>query len=49
MMVAKMSVIQWICGHTRFDRARNGMIRSNFVVGPTNDKMREAKLRWFTH
>jgi len=38
-----------MCGYTRFDRIENGVIRSKIGVAPIEDKMREAKLRWFGH
>jgi len=49
MRVAEMRIIRWIYGHTRFDSIRNGVIRGKIRVTPIEDKIREAKLRWFGH
>ena len=38
-----------MCGHTRFDKIRNGVIRGKIGVAPIEDKIREARLRWFGH
>ena len=47
MGMAEMRMIHWMCGHMRFDRIGNGVIRSKTGVAPIEDKMREARLRWF--
>jgi len=47
MKVAEMRMIRWMCGHTRLDKIRNEVIRSKIGVAATEDKMREARLRWF--
>ena len=44
-----MRMIRWICGYTRIDRIRNGVIRDLVKVAPIEDKMRETRLRWFGH
>ena len=44
-----MRMIRWICGHTRLDRIRNEVIRGKIGVASIEDKMREARLRWFGH
>ena len=49
MRVAEMRMIRWICGHTRLDRIRNEVIRGKVGVASIEDKMREARLRWFGH
>jgi len=36
-----------MCGYTRIDRIRNGVIRDLVKVAPIEDKMRETMLRWF--
>ena len=38
-----------MCGHTRVDRIRNEVIRDIFNVDPIKDKMRETRLKWFSH
>jgi len=45
LMVAKMRMIQWMCGYNRFDRIRNVEIREKVGVAPIKDKMRETRLR----
>ncbi|XP_070031733.1 uncharacterized protein [Nicotiana tomentosiformis] len=49
MKVVEMRMLRWICGHTRLDRIRNEVIRDKVCVAPIDDKMREARLRWFGH
>jgi len=38
-----------MCGYTRIDGIRNGVIRDLVKVTPIEDKMREIRLRWFGH
>jgi len=38
-----------MCGFTRLDRTRNGVIRDLAKVAPIEEKMRESRLRWFGH
>ena len=38
-----------MCGYTRMDRIRSGVIRDLVKVDPIEDKMRETRLRWFSH
>ncbi|XP_070043260.1 uncharacterized protein [Nicotiana tomentosiformis] len=47
MKLAEMRMLRWMCGHTRLDRIRNEVIRDKVNVSPIEDKMREARLRWF--
>lgn len=49
LMMAEMRMIRWMCGYTRLDRIRNEVIREKVGVAPIEDKMREARLRWFGH
>lgn len=49
LMVTKMKMIRWMCGHTRMGRIRNGVLRGLVKVTPIEDKMRETRLRWFSH
>jgi len=49
MTVAEMRMIRWICGHTRLDKIRNEVIRRKTGVASIEDKLREARLRWFGH
>ena len=49
MRVSEMRMIHWMCGHTRFDKIRNKVIRGKIPVASIEDKMREVRLRWFGH
>jgi len=45
LMVAEMSMVRWMCGFTRIDRIRIGVIRNLSKIAPIEDKMRELRLR----
>lgn len=47
MKVAEMSMLRWMCGHTRKDKIRNEYIRDKVGVSYVEDKLRESMLRWF--
>lgn len=49
MMAVEMRMIRWMCGHTRLDRIKNEVFRDRVRVTPIEDKMRQARLRWFGH
>ena len=49
MRVVELRMIRWICGHTRLDKIRNEVIRDKIGVASIEDKMREARLRWYGH
>ena len=49
MGAVEMRMIRWICGHTRSDRIRNGVIRGKMGVTSIANKIRETRLRWFSH
>ncbi|VFQ61100.1 unnamed protein product [Cuscuta campestris] len=44
---AEMRMLRWMCGKTRLDRILNGVIRRQVDMEPVEDKLREARLRWF--
>ena len=45
MMVVEMRMIRWMCGYTRRDKIRNGVIRELVKVTPIKDKMSGTRLR----
>ncbi|XP_070055474.1 uncharacterized protein [Nicotiana tomentosiformis] len=49
MKVAEMRMLRWMCGHTMLDRVRKEVISDKMGVTPIEDKIREARLRWFGH
>ncbi|XP_075080138.1 uncharacterized protein LOC142165497 [Nicotiana tabacum] len=49
MKVAKMRMLRWMYGYIRLDKIRNDVIRDKVGVAPIEDRMREARLRWFSH
>ncbi|XP_016484664.2 uncharacterized protein LOC107805185 [Nicotiana tabacum] len=49
MKVAEMRMQRWMCGNTRLDMVRNKVIRDKVVVASVEDKMWDARLRWFGH
>jgi len=49
LMLAEMRMISWMCGYTRINRIRNGVIRNLVKVAPIEDKMTETRLQWFDH
>ncbi|XP_070007691.1 uncharacterized protein [Nicotiana sylvestris] len=49
MKVTEMRMLTWMCGNTKMDKIRNDDIREKVRVAPIDDKMREARLRWFGH
>jgi len=44
-----MRMISWICGYMRLDKIKIEVIRSKIGVTSIEDKLREARLRWFRH
>ncbi|VFQ92574.1 unnamed protein product [Cuscuta campestris] len=44
---AEMRMLRWMCGKTRLDRISNEVIRRQVGLAPVEDKLREARLRWF--
>ncbi|KAK3532154.1 hypothetical protein QTP86_009025 [Hemibagrus guttatus] len=47
--VAELKMLRFSLGVTRLDRIRNEYIRGTAHVGHMEDKVREARLRWFGH
>ena len=48
-MIGEMRMIRWMCGHMIMDTIRNGVIRDLVKVTPIEDKIKETRLRWFSH
>ena len=48
-MVPDMRMIRWLYGFTKLDRIINKVIGEKIGVAPIEDKMRETRLRWFSH
>ncbi|VFQ94525.1 unnamed protein product [Cuscuta campestris] len=46
---AQMRMLRWMCGKTRLDMILNEVIRRQVGIAPLEDKLREARLRWFGH
>ncbi|VFQ58342.1 unnamed protein product [Cuscuta campestris] len=46
---AEMRMLRWMCGKTRLDRISNEVIRRQVGMASVEDKLREARLRWFGH
>ena len=42
-------MLRWMCGHMRLDRIRKDVVRDNIGLIPIKDKMREARVKWFSH
>ena len=49
MEVAQLKMLRMSFGVTRMDRIKNDYIRGTAHVGRFEDKMREARLRWYGH
>ncbi|XP_019257880.1 PREDICTED: uncharacterized protein LOC109236117 [Nicotiana attenuata] len=49
MKVVEMRMLRWMFVHIKLDKIRNDDIRVKVGVAPMEDRMREAKLRWFGH
>ena len=49
MRAVEMRMTRWMCGHSRFDKIRNEVIRGKIEVKSIEHKIREATLRWFSH
>ncbi|VFQ79507.1 unnamed protein product [Cuscuta campestris] len=46
---AEMRMLRWMCGKTRLDRISNEVIQRQVGMAPMEDKLWEARLRWFGH
>jgi len=44
-----MGMIRGTCSYTKLNKIRNEVIKGKIGVATIEDKIREAKLRWFDH
>ncbi|XP_019240349.1 PREDICTED: uncharacterized protein LOC109220340 [Nicotiana attenuata] len=49
LKVAELRILRWMCRHARLDKIRNEVIQEKVGVASVEDKIREARLRWFGH
>ena len=49
MIVAEIRIVCWMCRYTRLDMIINLPIRDKVGVTSIDNKMREARLRWFRY
>jgi len=49
MLVAEMRMLRWMYGQIRLDIIRNAVIRDSIMVASIEDKMCEARPKWFGH
>ena len=49
MAVAEMRMLRWMCGVTKKDKIRSGLIRETVKVADISLKMQERKLKWYRH
>ncbi|VDP02237.1 unnamed protein product [Heligmosomoides polygyrus] len=49
LSVMETKMLRWTAGVTRLDRVLNESIWQKFGVTPLYEKMREARLRWYSH
>ncbi|VFQ82562.1 unnamed protein product [Cuscuta campestris] len=49
LQAAEMRMLRWMCGKTWLDRISNEVIRRQVGMAPVEDKLLEARLRWFSH
>ncbi len=47
--VAYMRMLRWISCHTKLDKIHNESIREKTGVISIEDKLKEGRLRWFSH
>jgi hypothetical protein len=48
-VLRKISILCWICGHTRKDRVQNDGICDRLGIAPIMEKLVRHQLRWFRH
>ncbi|XP_075104581.1 uncharacterized protein LOC142178614 [Nicotiana tabacum] len=47
--VVEMKMLMWMFMHTWMDKIKNEVIQEKVGMAPMDDKIREARLRWFGH
>ena len=49
MEVAELKMVRWALGVTRMDKIRNEYVRGTAKMAKLGDKLRNARLRWYSH
>ena len=49
MEVAELKMVRWALGVTRKDKIRNKYVRGTAKIAKLEDKLRNARLRWYGH
>ncbi|XP_076945916.1 uncharacterized protein LOC143617146 [Bidens hawaiensis] len=49
MEVAEMTMLRWMCTHTRLYRISNVVFRERLGLVSICEKIKEGRLRWFEH
>ena len=44
-----MRMLRWMCGCTKVERTRNGIIKGMTEVGEISKKVQERRLKWYGH
>ena len=47
--VAELKMVRWAMGVTRKDKIRNEYVRGTAKIEKLEDKLRNARLRWYGH
>ena len=49
MEVAELKIVRWAMGVTTKDKIRNEYVRGAAKIAKLEDKLRNARLRWYCH